>query len=66
MARSDTLLTGSIMAMIAMALVFDDDDGPPIAPNPQPSLSDDPAVDDDGAICDDNGRAGISVSFTRF
>jgi hypothetical protein len=28
MARSDTLLTGSIMAMLAMVLVFDDENGP--------------------------------------
>jgi hypothetical protein len=28
MSRSDTLLSGSIMAMIAMALVFDDDRSP--------------------------------------
>jgi len=33
MARPDTLLTGSLMAMIAVALMFDDDDRPP-APSP--------------------------------
>jgi len=33
MARADTLLTGSIVAMIAIALLFDDEDGPPSAPD---------------------------------
>ena len=36
MARPDTLLTGSLMAMIAMAVVFDDYEN-----RPAPSSSDD-------------------------
>jgi hypothetical protein len=39
MARSDTLLTGSLMAVIVMALVFDDDEN-----GPAPSPSDDELV----------------------
>ena len=39
MARTDTLLAGSLMAVIAMALVFDDDEN-----RPAPSSSDDEPV----------------------
>jgi hypothetical protein len=38
MSRSDTLLFGSIMAMIAMALVFDDDTSPSSDDEVEPEL----------------------------
>lgn len=50
MARPDTLLTGSLMEIIVVALMFDDDDGSTPAPD-----------DDEGLFGPESTKPGVQL-----